>query len=1063
MDKMPIQFMTVFDNPEKICKCNWEVKINSIIDLGEMIEVSVEDKNNVKFNGLIIMKGEIFPLPKKEQNIIIDKIKYGYDKNFKKRFFINANIINPEKFDNKNVIKIPIEDAILKIDKYIEEAKKLKENLKNESEKKNIQIDNNENKEYKNNFEKKSDDENKSEKDTLNIGTNKTNESDKDTSTKVNNEISNYENENRDNEECKIEKPQKIIEDNKNLDKNIIESEINQIYELDYDFSTNLIIPSLKNCLEIKKELLTNLFIVESVDEYYTLKSLENNELFLLMKQYMGNFNLNKNDILIIDDYYLVNTKIEPTKLTLIEKLTDENLFFILQEYKEIGKKYLWGKIINIDNEILTLMDNKMNIIKIKNNKEKVKLGQFFLFAKYKIINKETNEIIFDKNYFNYFSGQDIYFSKKIELNKYSVIQFYFKDFKKDNNKYNLIEINNEQKKIDSDKLYFVIERKKIKNYEIYLQDIVLSHEEIDYNSKRFTVTILQGFLKKITTFINYDNNNSFYYEILYYSFNDFNFLKNKIININDLDEIISIYDDLGSINRRQFNILNVPFQKNFIQNKNIIGNSFLICETFFDNPNMPELYGFFNLKEILTIYPFQLLDNNIYDKYYDEFGNIIDYLSKNNISSEDKAKFIDECIIKLSNYFNILQIFDFLSNVKYDENISLSQFKTRLGIISSYYLYLTKKNKEDTTENTLELMAIYNSIMKNNEFLSLNQMLRIFILLTRRRFEFNQRSKLLILKPEDSKYSAYYEAQEFNIKEIKNINEYSRLFSGYLQMDSYILHNYLSNDDSYSFSIEPLFILQKHLESNYEGFLILEKQNNNIIAWTEPDVQITIINEYNLFQRTDIKNISVIKDEKIRKNHAFGISIVLRHEKNSHQKKNMKNKYLNSPIYYCDNGKRKRYIYQKYKEKNFGEDGIIIESFITEDRNKIISLAKDFIYGELMKYELFIDKDFNSLNENINIIREKNKVYFKEYPFNNLEYEHPQNDTMAEFKDQKCENIGKEEIMNILKHGQVNIGCQFYTLNMIKDMIIIAKKRGKYESLPTIIKKIYEELKTDN
>ena len=92
-------------------------------------------------------------------------------------------------------------------------------------------------------------------------------------------------------------------------------------------------------------------------------------------------------------------------------------------------------------------------------------------------------------------------------------------------------------------------------------------------------------------------------------------------------------------------------------------------------------------------------------------------------------------------------------------------------------------------------------------------------ILLTRRTFEFRQNPILLVLTPKDSKFSAYYKAQEFNLKEIENINEYSRLFPAYLQMNSYIFLNYLLNNDSYSLSIEPLFILKKHLMSNYEGF----------------------------------------------------------------------------------------------------------------------------------------------------------------------------------------------------------------------------------------------------
>ena len=334
--------------------------------------------------------------------------------------------------------------------------------------------------------------------------------------------------------------------------------------------------------------------------------------------------------------------------------------------------------------------------------------------------------------------------------------------------------------------------------------------------------------------------------------------------------------------------------------------------------------------------------------------------------------------------------------------------------------------------------------------------MLRIFILLTRRTFEFKQNPTLLLLAAEDSKYSAYYKAEEFNLKEIENINEFSRLFPAYLQMNSYIFLNYLLNEESYSFSIEPLFILKKHLMSNYEGFFLLENHNNDIIAWTESDVQITVLNEYNLFQRTN-ENPSQIKDEKILKNHTFGISVVLRHEKNSHQKKNQKNRYVNSPIYFCIDGGIESYIYQKDNNKCFGEDGIIVESFITKNRKIIISLAKDFIYGELLDINLFVDKNFNSLFSKAQNIINDNKGYFKDHSFENPEFEHPKKDEMKEFKDSN--NQSQVDLMNIIKHGQVNIGCQFYTLNMVKDMISIARKKGRFEYLPTIIKKIDNEL----
>ena len=167
---------------------------------------------------------------------------------------------------------------------------------------------------------------------------------------------------------------------------------------------------------------------------------------------------------------------------------------------------------------------------------------------------------------------------------------------------------------------------------------------------------------------------------------------------------------------------------------------------------------------------------------------------------------------------------------------------------------------------------------------------MKIFSYLLRRNIKDKKNTELILVSElKQDSFSPYYLAINFNLEEIDNINEYSKLFQGYLQMDSYILFNYLKKANSYSLSIEPVFIVKYHLKSNYEGFFFVEKIENNILAWTEEKENIIVINETNLFERSKYKNIKYIKNEEDSKNHAFGISVVFRHESNSHITKNLK------------------------------------------------------------------------------------------------------------------------------------------------------------------------------
>ena len=938
---MIVELKALFNDPKKQRDVNIIVKLDSIKEINETFLISFH-KDSFEYKGFAIKKGEIFPNPRENNIIEIDKILFKYDDNFKLKLFIHAKIINnPSNYEEKN---------------------------------------------------------------------------------------------------------------------NIINTNL--------DFNENSIIPTLKIFFGIEEKLYTNLFIVDSITENeYSIKCMENNKTFILSKdKTLFDLILNKNDIILINDYKIEDIKIILSKISIIEKLTEEKLFFILENFNEIGDKFLWGKLLEINEKEKNyiIMDKNKNILTLQNLKNNdIKLGQFFLISGY-IIDKEKNLVFVNEDSFSYFSSQELYFSDKVNLNTFSVIQFYFLDYNNNNNIFNLIQIKNKKKEIKSNKMNFIVSQKKIKNFEIYIERIILlKYKEEISNKHEFHASICQGLINKINTFINYDSPFSYYYEFIYYSYNDFDFLKTIEIKFNNNSKNIMICDDFCSKNRRKFNVLNIPFQNESNNEECQRIKSKLICSTFTQNPLKPDLFGIFDVKSILLNIPIMKFMNCIYDEYYDIFGNIFDFLKMETHEDNIMIEFINDCINKYNTYKSEIEKLHYFKVSIFDENISLSQLKTKIGIIAAHYINKLVNLSMDTETkiNAINvLIEIIKTIQKNEQSLSYEQILRLFIILTKRKIDDEENPILLFISKLNKEYSPYYLAYKFNLEEIENINEYCRFFLGYLQMDSYILNNYNIGwgDPSYSFNIEPLFILKYHLISNYEDFFLIESHNTDDIALTDIEYRITIINKKNLFKRSNEKNISHITDKNALKNHAFGISMVFRHEKNAHQKKNLKNGDKMSPFYYCNNGKIKEVKYLEIGNILTGENGILIESLITEDRERIISLTKDFIYGELLDYRLLIAKDISEFTNKIQkIIDNSDNVFVI-----NLKKNQP-NSRINKMEDKTTDdNIKYQELLfQLFKKKHITLGCQVYSLDLIKDMIALAKKNNTYQSLPKFFQDVDKKL----
>ena len=832
------------------------------------------------------------------------------------------------------------------------------------------------------------------------------------------------------------------------------------------DLSEGRIKETLQKYLNIKEDLLSNLFIVHSINENeYLLQLFKKKELYTLLKKCeFLEYSLNLKDIIYISDYYLKEKNIKLTQISLIEKLSEEKIFILLQEKEEISKNYFWGKIIEKDqkNKIIRIMNKNKNIFQLEKYKNEVRLGQYFIFSYFNINNDKISLKEDSDDSYYYYSNEELYFSNRIRLNLYSVIQFYFIDFNNDNqNYYKKISINkNIPMEIKTNKIEIVFDLSIYANNKLMPVEINLIKNEL--NKVSFFVKVLQGLLNKINVFVNYIDESSYYFEYLYIYFKEpKNILdKTKTIKCYEKNYTITEFDNFDSENRIRFNILNIPAQIDCEQYiKKLLGNSFLVCETF-KNDEDRNIYGIFNIQDIIISKSLRFPMKNI-NSYYYIVGSIYDQLKNDKLKDNEAIEFLEK------NKTIFLEINDSLFTycLNIDTEITDSELKTRIGILICYYFKLAMDKKEF---RKVVIFRDIQHIIKKIEFIkeqiTNSQILRIFSYLLRAKIIYHNETEILLLSKEKDD-SAYLLAQNFILQEIDNINEFSKLFQGYLQMDSYVLNNYRIKDYSYSLSIEPIFIVKHHLKSNYEGFFILEEINDDILGWTEPRENITIINENYLFEKYKYKDPSHIKDKNDLKDCAFGISIVLRHEDNSHKKKNLNNNNIASPLYYCEDGEAVRIkLNNSYMKK--GEDGIIIESLINKDQNIIISLAKDFIYGELLDYRLFIQKDFSILNKKIKEIKQK-KLEQYSTPINDINNDKKQIDNNTS-EMRNLQNYNQNELKRLAKNairaGILKIGDIFYTLDIIREMVRVAELSNSIHLLDPVFIEINKELnKSEN
>ena len=810
-----------------------------------------------------------------------------------------------------------------------------------------------------------------------------------------------------------------------------------------YKLVGNELINYLKTIFKIDEELKSDLFTVKSITkEYYFLYSFTCLKEFKIVKSEIT-IELIEGDYILIDYYSNNSTKkdneIKFNPITAIKKLNQELLIrFAIAKFSNNDSLGIL-KIVSIEENYYLLINIRQKLYKInKDNISKnydLNLCKILIVTNYKIIgdiNSDINLIELNNNSIAFVSSQDIYFSyKKITLNFYSVIKVNFLDYKLQKNIFNKIKIKDKQFQITKKEMYFVFSCFKINNMDYFPIEIQLISDIPDKNQNYFFI-LYHGLLNKINAFINFYSEYSCFIEYFFYQINKpLNFVQN--VDVSGVIYKVDDFDTFGVENRQRINMLNVLFPSEYYQEGLDISNqknSFQICKLFSETKNL--LFGIFDISEI-TENIIYLRENDEFDDYYDIAGDILTIVEElgktlrsigkieNNkielIKKKCKAK-LDEINISKS---------DIISLYTFEEEITFSQYKTRLGLLLCTYISDCKTNEQ--IKGFIDDFASINTKI-NFKGLSLFQKLRILSFYISKSF----RNINIIFFDDLNQNSPYILANNFNKDEINNLDSYSRFFLSYLQFDSFIMYNYSYKENSFSLSLELNFVMKHNLLSNYEDFIFISSEKCDKYAYEVMNEKITVIHEDNLFGTNNC--IKYIDDIDESKNKAFQISMEMRHEKNSHSKVNKKN-FRYTPYLFCRDCQM-----QKIKSEsnpNKGESGRIIESFLYNDMKKIKELKEVSIYGNLLDYKYYIGPNFDDFKKKMDEIRkENNKQDIEDVIQDNSERNCEAFDSAIDDSEEKAEN------KNIFEQPKgIEIGQTYFI-----DDVLYLKLNQKVEGL---------------
>ena len=754
--------------------------------------------------------------------------------------------------------------------------------------------------------------------------------------------------------------------------------------------------------IKINNMTLFNLVKLEYIDEYFKQKLIKNNDLF--------NYD-NKNGKIF---YYKINS-INHTNVLLI-------------------------KVIDIKNQYILGIDYLCNIYKIDRNRDIFKkINDVFKIIFIKYFNLEEKDSIyivelFDYSYIQLFDNN----FKNLLLNDLTVINLHYIDFiePSEKNYFNQIGIDDKFTfKISKKSEYVILIKKLDINYNYYPHTIkMISNNNKEIHDYIFLLYI--GLLNNINILINYVGADKYGYEFFYYNFS-YDLPKSHIITVENKIYNLEYSDNFNSEARKRFIIMNYydkehtshyesmkevsieydvneNFYKNYktieetekkTEKKNDINsrdsikinddkddkdgedftnftietkhNSLQFCFLYKDET--PNLFGIYELEEIINKFQPKkkiIFKSNEYKMFYDYFSfikkNITEVMNDNEyLESLEKYK-------KDPMIHNLIIIYDIDFN-----NISYESYIIYINLCLFYYLNQTKYKEE----LVYEFEKNFNILIKSK--LSYFDRIRIMRFICKEYIKIadeDRRYDLLILDNINERNS-YKIANNYNIKIINNLKENSKLYIAFLQLDGYILYNYIINSYSYTLSLEPLIVTKAHLLSSCDNFIFITKEkphkNNVTYAYQNIKNDVTAINEYGLFYKINNRSSDLLKGN----NFAVPISAELLHERNGHSKKDKKNKRNQSPLYFYTRTNLKiadenfQEIIEKDKDNDKnnpkGEAGLLVEYFVRyKSKNLMSNLKTNFNLGNIINdVKYFTSPNFKDLYEEITKLNEEKTI----------------------------------------------------------------------------------------